>query len=261
MPKIVFNRLIFLFFLNLPLLCLPQGEWKNWYFGWGAAMTFNLGNPVALSGSYMNMAPDGTSITVSDSSGNFLFCSNGREVFDINNWWMQNDNGLLGGNKCQQPVFCVQNIGNPSRYYLFTVGEPNSSTLPFTITGLHYSVIDMTLNGGSGAVVAGMKNISIPTGDSAVDQLTGIRHRNNSDVWVVVRKHGFTTRYLSYLVTTTGINLTPVVSSSNLPSRIYFDNGVQKMKRGGDLKISQDGTKLVCSDSLTEICDFLTCPF
>jgi uncharacterized protein (TIGR02145 family) len=28
------------------------------------------------------------------------------------------------------------------------------------------------------------------------------------------------------------------------------------MERGGDLKISQDGTKLVCSDSLTEICDF-----
>ena len=169
---------------------------------------------------------------------------------------MQNGNGLVGGLYCQQPVFCVQKIGNQNQYYLFTVGAPNSSNLPFTIVGLHYSVIDMTLHGGLGAVVAGMKNIVIPEGDSAVDQITGTRHKNNRDAWVVVRKHGQSTRYLAYLVTSSGISSTPVVSASNLPSRIYWKNGYLMFRRGGDLKISQDGTKLVCSDSLTEICDF-----
>ena len=190
--------------------------------------------------------------------GKLLYYSNGFEVFDTTDWFMPNGWGILGGNLCQQPVFSVPVLGNSNQYYLFTVGEPTPSLAPYTLVGLHYSLVDMSLRGGLGDVVAGMKNIAIPFGDSAVDQLTGIRHKNNKDVWIVVRKHAKKTEYLAYLVTASGISSTPVVSSSNLPARIYWESPRWKMKRGGDLKISQDGTKLVCSDSLTEICDFNT---
>jgi uncharacterized protein (TIGR02145 family) len=240
--------------LSLPFFGFSQGEWNNWYFGADAAMTFNFGDPVALSGSALIQSAGGTATSISDSLGNTLFYSNGRKVWNKNNLVMPNGNGIWGGNTCQQPVFTVPKIGDSTRYYLFTVGEPEVTNPP--LIGLHYSVIDMTLQGGLGDVVPMMMNIPVPQGDSAVDQLTGVRHNNNKDVWIVVRKHSPQSKYLAYLVTSTGISFTPVVSPSNLPTHYAWIAGHQTIERGGDLKISQDGTKLVCSDSLTEICDF-----
>jgi hypothetical protein len=181
-----FTRLLIFTFLNLPLFSISQGEWNHWNFGWMAAINFNSGNPVPQLGSALGQSAGGTSTTTSDSLGNILFYSNGYIVWNRNNLVMPNGGSILGGNFCQQPVFSVPKIGNTNQYYLFTVGAP--MTPP--IIGLYYSLIDMTLQGGLGDVVTGMKNIYIPQGDSAVDQLTGVRHNNNKDIWIVVRKHG-----------------------------------------------------------------------
>jgi hypothetical protein len=240
----------------LPFLGFSQGEWNNWYFGWNAAMTFISGTPVGVSGSALTQSGGGTSTSMSDSLGNLLYYSNGYNVWNKNNSMMPDGTGILGGNVCRQPIFSVPKIGNSNQYYLFTVGPPDPFSPP--IIGLYYSLIDMSLQGGLGDVVAGMKNISIPFGDSAVDQLTAVRHKNNKDVWVVVRKHSPTSQYLAYLVTETGISSSPVISTSSLATRFYHQGGQTLIREGGDLKISQDGTKLVCSDSLTEICNFNT---
>ena len=247
----------FFFFLLTPFSLIAQGEWNNWYFGWNAAMTFISGSPVGVSGSALTQGAGGTSTSMSDSLGNLLYYSNGYNVWNKNNSMMPNGIGILGGNYCRQPIFSVPKMGNSNQYYIFTVGQPDPINGP-PLIGLHYSLIDMTLQGGLGDVVAGMKNISIPFGDSAVDQLTGVRHKNNKDVWVVVRKHSPTSQYLAYLVTATGVSSSPVISTSGLATLFYTEGGHIKIKRGGDLKISQDGTKLVCSDSLTEICNFNT---
>ncbi len=247
---------ILFFFLLTPFSLFAQGEWTNWYFGWNGAMTFISGSPAGISGSALTQSAGGTSTSISDSLGNLLYYSNGYNVWNKNNSMMPNGTGILGGNNCRQPIFSVPKMGNSNQYYLFTVGQPAPTSPP--IIGLNYSLIDMTLQGGLGDVVAGMKNISIPFGDSAVDQLTGVRHKNNKDVWVVVRKHSPASQYLAYLVTATGISSSPVISTSSLTTRFYTQGGNIKIKEGGDLKISQDGTKLVCSDSLTEICNFNT---
>ena len=237
----------------LPLLGFSQGEWNNWCFGQNAAMKFIAGSPQAVIGSALIQSAGGTSITVSDSLGNLLFSCNGWKIWDRNNAVMPNGSGILGGNICSQPVFCVPKADNPDQYYLFTVGQPDPFSPP--IVGLRYSLVDMRLNNGFGDIVNGFKNVIISSGDSAVDQITGTRHKNNKDVWVVVRKHGPQTKYLAYLVSGSGINLTPVVSSSQLPVH-FTTNNPPAWKTGGDLKISPDGTRLVCSDSLTELCEF-----
>jgi len=113
----------------------------------------------------------------------------------------------------------------------------------------------MTLQGGLGDIVSGMKNIAIPGGDSAIDQLTGIRHHNNRDVWIVMRKHAPVTYYISYRITPMGITA-PVISPTTLPTRYEWMLGHLLTERGGDMKISQDGRFLVCTDSLTELCNF-----
>jgi hypothetical protein len=238
-------------FLLFQIQTRAQGEWNQWRFGWYAGLTFNSGLPIPVTGSALFQSGGGTSSTVSDSLGNLLFYSNGYDIWNHNDILMPDGTGVLGGNVCTQPVFCVPNPSNHNQYYMFTVGAVDNNYQP--LIGLHYSVVDMSLEGGLGDVVSGLKNVYIPFGDSAVDQITGVRHANNKDVWIVVRKHVNQTKYLAYLVTASGIDTTPVISSSNLPIRIKMAFGHRHMQEGGDLKVSQDGTHLDCSDSLTEI--------
>jgi len=248
------SKIIIGLLLLYPELGYSQGEWNNWCFGVNAQMVFTSGTPQGITGSALYQSAGGTSATVSDSLGNLLFACNGYKVWNRNQVVMPNGNGIVGGNVCQQPVFAVPKPGDPGKYYLFTVGEPGQVG---SVTGLHYSVIDMSLQGGLGDVVAGMKNIPVPDGDFAIDQLTGTRHFNNQDVWIVVLKHGTNSHvYHSYLVTATGITTPPVASPSNLPACLDLIGGHYYYKRGGDMKISWDGEHLVCSDSLTEICQF-----
>ena len=159
---------------------------------------------------------------------------------------MPNGSGLLGSAATGQTVFAVPKINDPEKYYLFTVG---SAGLVNPIVGLYYSVIDMQLDGGLGDIVPGLKNIPVPNGDSAVTQMTAIRHHNNRDVWLVVVRYGQIRQYLAYLIDSTGLNTTPVVSNCNLTVTI---RGAPKY----DLRISPDGKNLVCSDTLMDVCYF-----
>ena len=237
----------------IPKIGLTQGEWNNWNFGWHAAVKFISGTPVGITGSALTQSAGGTTTTVSDSLANLLFYANGWNIWNRNNVVMPNGNGLIGGNLCQQPVFSTPVPGFPDRYYVFMVGDPGTWD---PLTGLHYSVVDMSLQGGLGDVISTQKNIYIPGGDSAVDQLTGTRSQNNKDIWIVVRKHNPVTHYLAYRVDASGLSSIPVVSPTTMHARFRWQLGHLIVMRGGDMKISYDGRFLVCHDSLTEICQF-----
>jgi len=236
----------------LSLSSYSQGEWNNWYFGWHAAMKFVSGNPVGITGS-ASYASASSTTTVSDSTGNLLFYANMWTIWNRNNVIMSNGNGLLGGSLCRQPIFSAPVPGFAQRYYVFTVGN---SDINGPLVGLHYSVVDMSLQGGLGAVINGQKNLYVPGGDSAVNQLTGTRAQNNKDYWIVVRKHNLVTHYLAYKVDAGGLNINPVVSPTTMNARYRWENGYLFIEKGGDLRISYDGKFLVCHDSLTEICRF-----
>ena len=161
---------------------------------------------------------------------------------------MPNGDNLLGGNLCDQPVFVVPSRSVSSEYYLFTVDEVHYFQAG---NGLRVSVVDMNLNGGLGDISPGRKNIPLPLGDSCKDNMSGIRHANNKDAWLVVRRRGMTGRYQSYLVDGAGISNNPVISQSNLATKIGTI-----FQRRGSIRISPDGLNLVCGDSLAELCYF-----
>ena len=74
--------------------------------------------------------------------------------------------------------------------------------------------IDMSLNGGFGDVTAN-KNVFLNL--LVGEQITAIKHANNTDYWVVSCSNG-TTTFNSYLVNATGVQATPIasVTSGNL---------------------------------------------
>ena len=226
-----------------------QGEWNQWRFGALISVDFNSGNPVLLPNCPMN-AGSHISATVADSLGNLLFYSHGGQIWDKSNNIMNNGTGLYGMYYAKQPVFVVPNIPFDSTYYLFTMGDTCHGT-PFPFYCLYYSVVDMRLNSGLGGVVPGMKNILIPSASSTYSYLTGIRHWNNKDVWIVVKKRVPGQPYLSYLVNTSGISHAPVVSTSLLPMPVVAQCNESI------IRISPDGTKLFCADTVgAEICNF-----
>jgi uncharacterized protein (TIGR02145 family) len=231
----------------LPPVCLfSQGAFNKWYFGAWAAIDFNTIPPIALTNSAMNAMA--ATVTISDSSGNLLFYSDGMKVYNRHHQIMPNGNGLNGMIGTYQHVFSIKKPGEEYIYYIFTI---KCEGFPLQ-TGLFYSLIDMTLNGSLGDIIPGYKNIPVIGAEDCQGMINGTRHINNNDIWVVIRKNS-TNQYASYLITNSGISTSPILSNSNLPGAVEDNQG--------QVKISQDGSKMVSigynlSLSIAEVCNF-----
>ena len=230
----------------LPLLGISQGEWNNWYFGTHAGVTFNFGAPQALTNGMMSTIR--TTVSVSDSLGNVQFYSNGATVWNRNGQIMPNGHGLHADTSADQSVNQIQVVGDDSSYYLFTIRHIAPPPQPYD--GLHYSIINMRLDGGLGDIEAGEKEVPLQTTSYCPSMLTTTRHQNNKDAWVIVRNTTGGNNYAAYLVTASGISTTPVLSPCLIVQTTPVENG-------GYMKVSPDGTTLVYPymDSI-EYCNF-----
>jgi uncharacterized protein (TIGR02145 family) len=245
MKKSVKYILLLLFYeLLFPVYCFSQGEWNNWYFGTQAGVTFDSGNPQPVMTSVM--FGDRSLGTVSDSLGNLLFYTDGMEVYDRTNTIMPNGSGLYVRDQ-DQSVVVVQNIANDSLYYIFTTNCPGWPP-PQPNDGLHYTVVDMRLNGGLGDVAAGQKNIALGGNAHRPGKMTAARHHNNKDAWLIVRNSGIDRTYYAYLITSTGIQVAPVISHSIISA----DSG----ENTGYMRVSPDGTKLMSPDALHDSLEY-----
>jgi len=93
--RIRFNKIFFTcLFLIYPVFSFSQGEFNTWYFSVNAGVTFNSGVPVYLTDGFCGSA--GYNVSLSDSSGSFLFSSNSIGVFNRNQDPMPNGSPLHG---------------------------------------------------------------------------------------------------------------------------------------------------------------------
>ena len=215
-----------------------QNEGNIWYFGGYAGLDFNSGVPIALTDGQMTTGEGCSSIA--DNNGELLFYTDGMTVYNKNHTIMPNGSGLLGHSSSTQSGIIVKKPGSLTIYYLFTCDGMSGNS-----GGLNYSEVDMTLNGGLGDINAN-KNILIISG--ADEKLTAVTHQNGLDFWVVFRLINSNT-YHSYLLTSTGLNLTPIVT--NIGPAYFGEIGY--------LKASPDGTKVANANWLNstfEIFDF-----
>ncbi|MDX2305922.1 MAG: T9SS type A sorting domain-containing protein [Microscillaceae bacterium] len=144
---------------------------------------------------------------------------------------MQNGTGLLGDPSATQSSVVVPHPGEPDQYFIFTV--PAREDLQFLNKGLFYSVVDLSQNGGLGAVI--LKNDSLCGPVS--EKVTSVVHQNEKDVWVITHLWNSDAFY-AYLIDGTGIQTTPVVSQVG---SVHTDNLTNS---AGYLKASVDGKKL-----------------
>jgi hypothetical protein len=241
-----------LYFFILILLLFPkigkaQNHDNNWFFSNSIGISFGTGNPAFVSGGVMTQAEGNA--TISDPSGNLLFYTNGYKIWNRNHQVMPN--GLLNasaysGMEPAQGYLIVPMPSSNNLYYLFSVPDWYSNN------GLRYSVIDMSLNGGLGDIVASQKNIFVH--DHIREQISATYHFNGRDIWIVCHhsdngatpgygnpytpgpNYNNSNKFVAFLLTPSGLNTTPVVSTSG-----SLHNG---SNRYGYLRFSKNGSTL-----------------
>ncbi|MFL5763790.1 MAG: T9SS type A sorting domain-containing protein [Bacteroidia bacterium] len=216
------------------MACRGQnGRYNNWYFGYYKGITFNSGTPALLTGSQIQT--DENSATISDAAGNLLFYTNGLSVWDKNNNLMPNGSGLFSWGDVQQGSLIVPYPGNSDLYYVFTIGL--SGTASGYSKDLVYSIVDMTLNGGNGDITA--KNVLLDT--DVTEKLTATRTNDGSGFWIV--EHSFNSNHFkSYLITSSGLSTTPVISSAGIT---ISSTTLGSFSFTGAIKISNNGCWLL----------------
>ncbi|MEO7445850.1 MAG: gliding motility-associated C-terminal domain-containing protein [Ferruginibacter sp.] len=237
---ITISTICYLSFCTLGLQA--QKQYENWFFGQGVGFNFSSGSPVIVNNTNLNCLEG--SATMSDNNGNLLFYTNGVRVFNRTKDLMLNGANLLGDVSSTCNSVAVLLPGSDSIYYLFTVGAANKPNQAF-----RYSIINMRRDNGLGEVT--IKNTLIE--DEVYEKLAAVRHCNNRDIWITIRKWE-TDEYHSYLLSPTGLSQSPVVSHTGLVVGGYFNNAL------GSLKFSPDRKRLAAAHSFEndeiELMDF-----
>jgi gliding motility-associated-like protein len=154
---------------------------------------------------------------------------------------MQNGAGLLGSYTSTQSALVVPKPSSDSIYYLFTAdaeGWPG---------GLRYSEININIAGGLGGITAN-KNILLL--DTVAEKLVATKHANGKDIWVMAHDYNSNDFY-SFLVTTSGVNPVPLITSIGTPTSGVGGSSIQGQLRGY-MKFSPNGKYLAtCSQQST----------
>jgi hypothetical protein len=230
---------------------IGQGMNHTWLLGYANFNdTFNISQKARMyfdSASY-SLIPETRKIpfettegNISDSNGNLLMASNGI--------WIANSTGdtMLNGGGLNPSSFTTSNStfglpidngnifipfpGDSTRYVLFH--QTINDNAIFKSTELYYSIIDMTLDGGYGGVVA--KNL-IAFQDTINWGIGACKHANGRDWWIIALKDHSNTIY-RMLLTSNGITS---VSTQMLNVPFHYSNVTQPT-------FSPDGTKFAYS--------------
>ncbi len=222
--KILSFILVFTFF---SAIASAQNQANNWFFGTGAAISFNTVPPSVIPGSPINTSEGCTSI--SDANGNLLFYSDGVTVWNSAHQVMANGTGLWGHSTSTQSAIIVPMPGSSTIYYLFTTSRETS------IDPMAYNIIDITLNNGLGGVT--VKNA--PLRAECTEKLTATLHQNGVDYWILGHG-GLSNDYYSYHLSSAGLDTVPIVSSIG----VMVANNFQKL---GYLKVGPCGNTLAAA--------------
>lgn len=224
------NSIAFLLLLGVSI-CSSQNEANWWFFGINAGLDFNTGAPVATNVGQLQTIEGCASIA--GACGDLLFYTDGITVWDATHAVMQNGTGLLGDPSSTQSAIIIPQPGNSEIYYIYTVGDLNP------INGLNYSVVNMTLNNGMGAIVPGLKNRSLLA--DCTEKVTAAVNTTGDAAWIItfgesIAGSGIFNTFYAFKLTSGGMDIAATI-------RTVFTT-IQTTDRRGYLRISPDGSKI-----------------
>lgn len=249
------TRLLFLGLL-FSLIANGQGINSNWILGYQSgigppvgSMTFSFDSS-NLSISYiprpMNIRT--TSVVMSNDLGSVLFYSNGDYIANALDDTMMNGSGLSpshytdqvgwDGLTIPQASFTIPWPEQPGKYLFFHCTIDDDVNYLYT-RRIYLSTIDMSLDNGLGAVLN--KNSILLADTFIIGRITGVKHANGRDWWLVV--HGCNNdKFYIFKIDPSGISLHAVQSI-----------GQPLISAQGQVCFSPDGSKYALYDRINNL--------
>lgn len=239
-------------FKNNPAASRPAKRF--WLFGLNAGIDFDNDNATAPRAD-MKCAAGATCLgsegytVISTKSGNLQFWTDGKTIWNRNGNVMNDSNGVptsnpfgAGGlnatNSTTQAAAVLPTGADETRYVIVT---NNTESAVNNVGELYYSIVDMTLNGGLGAVQAANKNTALISGqtDYASEAMTAAPKADGSGYWVVTYTPD-SSRIVAVPFNNTGTPGAPVYTTAPFtPAKFNASSGF------GTLNFNADYTKLV----------------
>jgi gliding motility-associated-like protein len=254
-PTACFNTMRKILLVSIILLLnfeqiIAQKEATHWYFGNAAGLTFKAGIPEPHYESGMNTY-EGCA-AYSNAKGELLFYTNGVQIWNADHELMENGDGLAGDTSSTQSALIVPNPADSNLYYLFTSDVLDYSEGEIYTQGLRYSVIDMTLDSGNGAVTE--KNVLLL--EQVPEKITAVQKAQDSAYWVISHEWG-NNNFAVWLIDENGIASEPVISSAGTAHVQIQDHNI--INSIGTMKVNPQGNRLALAllrASLVEIFTF-----
>jgi gliding motility-associated-like protein len=193
---------------------------------------------------------------ISNDAGQLQLYAYADTIWDKNGNLMQNGSGLMPAFIPMQDrimfsessMLTVPFLGgkNKNMYYVFSLKPPTIWTSDDGVGRLYYSVVDMSLNGGLGAVVPGQKGILLDT--RVAPRLIAVPG-SECNIWVVTMSQNGKEIH-AFEVTKDGIATTPVISpfvTNILPPGVPGDTTMFQLSFLGEgaMRASSDNSRLV----------------
>jgi hypothetical protein len=190
--------------LLVAILLVYSGESKpkpahynNWIFGDNAGITFTTsdGNPKALELIDKYSLYEGTS-SISDDDGDllyYLFLESTNGVKGIQKikspqGTISNGDSILSGYSPSNSGLFIQDFTNTDLYYFISVADATPEN-----TGINYSIIDRSKDGGNGEVILKNKNLY----KNATEKMTAVMNEVDNICWVIT--HGWGNDYFKII--------------------------------------------------------------
>jgi gliding motility-associated-like protein len=224
------KKLTSILFLLVAVNAWSQNQANWWFFGTNAGIDFNGGSPTPNNVGQLDTI-EGCS-AISDACGDLLFYTDGITVWNRNHNIMPNGVGLFGNPSSTQSAIVIPLPNNTDLYYVFSISINNA-------TGLYYSVVDMSLSGGTGDVILTQKNIELLPNNT--EKLFAAVAANGQDAWIVTYAESTAgslnfDQFYAFKLTPNGMDLSATVNS--------FSPSTRTTDKRGYLKVSPDGTKV-----------------
>jgi hypothetical protein len=224
------HRIVLIIVLISAISVYGQKYGNVWQFGDSIGLDFNNCDPILING--CNIGDEGCS-SISDNNGQLLFYTNSDSVW--NKFHMVMPNGNLNHTGSISQVLIISKPLSSTEYYIITANV-QGGYFPSISFPLHYHIVDMSLNNGLGDVLS--KN-NILSSLTVTEQICATYHSNGTDIWLMTHEYG-SSNFLAFLVTSSGISTSPIISSVG-PASIPYIGGLGSR---GELKFSPDGKKL-----------------
>ncbi|MBK9673444.1 MAG: T9SS type A sorting domain-containing protein [Bacteroidetes bacterium] len=192
-------------------------KWLIGYPGGGANVfiEFNKDSILSIDTVKLKMSFRDLNASICDSYGNMLFYTNGGWIANSTNDTMMNGNDLtpgpyasywkIDGFRNSQGAVIIPFPADSTKYYLFhqTVDLASNGQTVIPSKNIFYSVIDMNLDGGLGAVT--LKNNVILNDTLTYGALTICKHANGRDWWLLCHR-AHSDMFFEFLISPTGIS-------------------------------------------------------